>query len=47
MIKEHGLLEAAGNLKKCLEETSEMGCGDDISALFFAVAGDAPKNFGG
>jgi serine/threonine protein phosphatase PrpC len=42
MIKEHGALEVAANLKKWLEETSEMGCGDDITALFF-TAEDMPK----
>jgi hypothetical protein len=26
----------AENLKKWLSETSELGCGDDISGLFFA-----------
>jgi hypothetical protein len=36
MIKEHGPLEVAGNLEKWLGETSEMGCGDDITVLFFA-----------
>jgi serine/threonine protein phosphatase PrpC len=35
MIKEYGAVEVAKNLKKWLEETSEMGCGDDVSAVFF------------
>jgi serine/threonine protein phosphatase PrpC len=37
MINEHGALEVAKHLKKWLEETSEMGCGDDVSVMFFAA----------
>jgi serine/threonine protein phosphatase PrpC len=37
MIKEHGAAEVAKNLKNWLQETSEMGCGDDISVLFYTT----------
>ncbi len=33
MIKEHGATVVADNLKAWLSETSEMGCGDDITVL--------------
>jgi hypothetical protein len=33
LIKEHGAEAVSGNLKQWLSETSEMGCGDDITAL--------------
>lgn len=34
LLREHGVKAVAGNLKKWLGETSEFGCGDDITALF-------------
>lgn len=34
MIKEHGTDAIIANLKVWLSETSEMGCGDDITTLF-------------
>ena len=33
MIKEHGADVIDANLKSWLSETSEMGCGDDITVL--------------
>ena len=33
MIKEHGAEAVQGNLKKWLTETSELGCGDDITVV--------------
>lgn len=33
LIKEHGFEVVAGNLKDWLKETSELGCGDDITVL--------------
>lgn len=35
MIKQHGAGEVEKRLEEWLGETSEMGCGDDISVLFF------------
>lgn len=34
LLKEHGVKAVSGQLKTWLQETSEMGCGDDITALF-------------
>lgn len=34
LLKEHGVKAVADHLKTWLQETSEMGCGDDITALF-------------
>lgn len=34
LLKEHGVKAVADQLKTWLQETSEMGCGDDITALF-------------
>lgn len=34
LLKEHGVKAVSGNLKEWLNETSELGCGDDITALF-------------
>lgn len=34
LLKEHGVKAVSGQLKAWLQETSEMGCGDDITALF-------------
>ena len=34
LLKEHGAKAVAGNLREWLVETSELGCGDDITALF-------------
>ena len=34
LLKEHGAEAVSGNLKEWLNETSELGCGDDITALF-------------
>ena len=34
LIKQHGTKAVAGSLRKWLAETSELGCGDDITALF-------------
>lgn len=34
LLKEHGVRAVADNLEKWLGETSELGCGDDITALF-------------
>ena len=33
MVKEHGFETVCGNLKKWLSETSELGCGDDITVV--------------
>jgi hypothetical protein len=46
MIKEHGAREVSKNLKKWLNETSEIGCGDDITVLFFVdgVQADGRKD---
>ena len=34
LLKEHGVKAVSDNLKTWLQETSELGCGDDITALF-------------
>ncbi len=34
LLAEHGVKAVSGRLKAWLQETSEMGCGDDITALF-------------
>ncbi len=34
LLKEHGAKAVSDNLKAWLSETSELGCGDDITALF-------------
>lgn len=34
LLKEHGVKAVSNQLKVWLQETSEMGCGDDITALF-------------
>lgn len=34
LLKEHGVKAVSDRLKTWLQETSEMGCGDDITALF-------------
>lgn len=34
LLKEHGAKAVAENLKAWLGETSELGCGDDVTALF-------------
>lgn len=34
LLKEHGVKAVSEQLKTWLQETSEMGCGDDITALF-------------
>lgn len=34
LLKEHGVKAVADNLGQWLSETSELGCGDDITALF-------------
>lgn len=34
LVKEHGVKAVSDRLKIWLQETSEMGCGDDITALF-------------
>lgn len=34
LLREHGVKAVADNLKTWLGETSELGCGDDITALF-------------
>lgn len=34
LLKEHGVKAVSDQLKAWLQETSEMGCGDDITALF-------------
>lgn len=34
LLKEHGVKAVSDHLKIWLQETSEMGCGDDITALF-------------
>ena len=38
MIKKHGALEVEKHLETWLEETSEKGCGDDVSVLFFIAS---------
>ena len=38
MIVEHGFDVVCGNLGKWLEETSELGCGDDITLVLVYVA---------
>ncbi len=35
LLKEHGVKAVSGQLQTWLQETSEMGSGDDITALFF------------
>ena len=42
MIAQHGPAAVAANLKAWLSETSEMGCGDDITALIAYFEDDAP-----
>jgi serine/threonine protein phosphatase PrpC len=37
VIEEHGAREVEKHLETWLEETSAMGCGDDISVLFFTA----------
>ena len=47
MIKEHGAEAVDANLKKWLSETSEMGCGDDITLLmtyFYDPTGEIKKS---
>lgn len=47
MIKEHGAETVSANLKVWLSETSEMGCGDDITLLmayFYDSAGEINKS---
>ncbi|MDE6212613.1 MAG: protein phosphatase 2C domain-containing protein [Lachnospiraceae bacterium] len=34
LLNEHGVKAVSDNLKTWLQETSELGCGDDITALF-------------
>lgn len=34
LLKEHGVKAVSGSLKEWLNETSELGCGDDVTALF-------------
>lgn len=34
LLQEHGVKAVAGSLRQWLDETSELGCGDDITALF-------------
>ena len=34
LLGEHGAKAVSGQLKTWLQETSELGCGDDITALF-------------
>ena len=34
LLSEHGVKAVSDNLKAWLQETSELGCGDDITALF-------------
>ncbi|MCM1047476.1 MAG: protein phosphatase 2C domain-containing protein [Clostridiales bacterium] len=34
LIKKHGVKAVSDSLRQWLEETSELGCGDDITALF-------------
>ncbi|MCM1181559.1 MAG: protein phosphatase 2C domain-containing protein [Clostridium sp.] len=34
LLKEHGVKAVSGSLREWLNETSELGCGDDITALF-------------
>jgi serine/threonine protein phosphatase PrpC len=43
LIKEHGAVAVLGNLRQWLSETSEMGCGDDITALI-AYFGEEEKS---
>ncbi len=38
LLKEHGVKAVSGQLQTWLQETSEMGSGDDITALFFYEA---------
>ena len=48
MIKQHGPSAVDANLKAWLEETSELGCGDDISAMLgtpFEKPGEFPLAF--
>ena len=40
MIKEHGAEVVQGNLKKWLTETSELGCGDDITVVMGYFTGE-------
>ena len=42
MIKEHGADVIDANLKSWLSETSEMGCGDDITVLMAYYTVDEP-----
>ena len=34
LLREHGARAVSRHLKEWLRETSELGCGDDITALF-------------
>ena len=34
LLKEHGVKAVSSSLKEWLNETSELGCGDDVTALF-------------
>lgn len=45
MIKEHGSATVAVNLKNWLDETSELGCGDDITVLmaYYDALGEQDK----
>ena len=38
LLREHGAKAVSDNLKGWLRETSELGCGDDITALFAYIA---------
>lgn len=42
MIKEHGANVINANLKTWLSETSEMGCGDDITVLMVYYTKEEP-----
>lgn len=46
MIKQHGPSAVDANLKAWLEETSELGCGDDITLLmaYFDKIDDAVES---
>ncbi len=46
MIGQYGAEEVAANLKDWLSETSEMGCGDDITVLIACFADDAAPESG-
>ena len=40
MIREHGFDTVCGNLGKWLNETSELGCGDDITVVMVYIDED-------